>query len=191
MANSDNVRVGYAGFAYWAPKGTAGPTDLATAWASGWKDLGLILADDGISESNEEERDSFYAMGVDAPVRVQSRQKTTSFGLTFMETNPYTLSLYHGIPLADMEDIVVSTETVGISFEEGANHGIQEFALGLDIVDGDKVQRIVIPRAIVTETGDRTYKADEVAGFQLTFQAMLSSTNVSLKRYIGGLELPA
>ncbi|WP_328691392.1 hypothetical protein OHA74_20740 [Streptomyces phaeochromogenes] len=185
--NSTNVRVGYAGFAYKAAVGTAGPTDLATAWGVGWTDLGLIGADDGVTESNDEERDSFYAMGYEAPVRTQKRQKTTQFALTFIETNPTILGLYHDVDLDDMTEVGTGA---GIAFTQSQNGDVNEFALGLDIVDGAKKMRFWMPRVMVAEKGEVTYKGDEMVGYELTFQALLSSDNVVMKRMYGGLELP-
>lgn len=185
-ANSANVRVGYAGYAYKAAVGTAGPTDLATTWGVGWTDLGLIGADDGISESNNEERDSFYAMGYEAPVRTQKRQKTTTFSLTFIETNPEILSLYHDVDKADMTAVGTNA---GIQFTQSQNGDVNEFALGLDVVDGTKTMRFWMPRVIVTDKDDVTYKGEEMVAYKLTFQALLSSDNVVMQRMYGGLSL--
>ena len=48
--NYSQVRAAITGFVKYAPLGTAVPTDVTTAWAAGWTDLGA-LDDKGIADS--------------------------------------------------------------------------------------------------------------------------------------------
>ena len=66
--NADNVRVGTTGRIYVAPKGTTAPTDLVSAWAAGWVDLGY-MSEDGCEMAIATSVDDIKAWQSLSPIR--------------------------------------------------------------------------------------------------------------------------
>jgi hypothetical protein len=179
---NDGVRVGYAGKAYIGAVGATVPTDLTSAWdADEWFDLGKIT-EDGLTEATDQARAEFKAWGFNAPVRTQLTSKTTTFQLTFIQSNnAHVISLFHSVDLADM----TTTGTGDAAYTEPDVR-----ALGLDIVDGDFHTRIIVPRCEVTERGNKVYKGDTLVNYPMTFTALTSSDGSSVRYMIGGLVVP-
>lgn len=189
MADAAEVRIGYAGVAYSGAVGATAPTGLTDAWGVDWTDLGLI-SEDGLTEGTDQDRNEIRAWGYDAPVRTQVSRKVTTFGLTFLESNADVLSLYHATPLDDMTSIGTG-DTQALSFVQGQNTEPDTRALGLDIIDGSRRFRFIIPRCEVTERGDITYRGDEAVGYEMTFTALLAADGTTMQRMYGGVTLPA
>ncbi|MER6112429.1 phage tail tube protein [Streptomyces hirsutus] len=187
---NDGVRVGYAGKAYIGAVGATVPTTLTAAWDEDeWFDLGKC-SEDGLTEATDQARAEFKAWGYDAPVRTQLTSKTTTFALTFIQSNnAHVMSLFHSVALEDMattgtDDTAYTTLTTGQNTEPDVR------ALGLDIVDGKFHTRIIIPRCEVTERGNKTYKADTLVNYPMTFTALTASDGTSVRYMIGGLVVP-
>lgn len=187
-ADSTAVRIGYAGAVYVAPVGTVAPVGFA-AWGTGWVDMGLI-SDDGLTEGKNMERNEHFAWGYDAPVRTQVIRKVTTFGLTFIETNAVVLSVFHSVPLTDMTSTGTGAAQIP-SFTEGQSSDPDVRALGVDIVDGSRQFRFVIPRCEATDRESISYKSDSLAGYGTTFTALLASDGTTMLRSYGQVALPA
>ena len=187
MADSAEVRIGYAGVAYIGAVGAVAPTDLVTAWGVDWTDLGLI-SEDGLTEGTDQDRTEIRAWGYDAPVRTQISRKVTTFGLTFLESNSEVLSLYHSVATDDMTSAGVGDAQYA-SFVQGQNTDPDVRALGLDIIDGTRRFRFIIPRCEVTDRGDIIYRADEAVGYEMTFTALLAADGTTMQRMYGGVVL--
>jgi hypothetical protein len=187
-ADAAEVRIGYAGVAYVADVGATAPTDLVSAWSASWTDLGLI-SEDGLTEGTDQDRTEIRAWGYDAPVRTQISRKVTTFGLTFLESNANVISLYHATPLADMTSAGVG-DAQYTSFVQGQNTEPDVRALGLDIIDGTRRFRFIIPRCEVTERGDIVYRGDDAVGYEMTFTALLAADGTTMQRMYGGVVLP-
>lgn len=189
MADSANVRIGYAGMVLSAPVGTAAPADIAAAWPTGWNDLGLISTD-GLTEAKDQTLTTINAWGYDGPVRSQVSNRVTTFRARFLETNARTLSLYHGIPLADMTSGGTGA-TQSLNFTEGQTPDPLITALGIHIIDGTQVFRFIVPRAQLTDRSEVVYKGDEAVSYECTVTTLLASDGTSLTRMYGGVALPA
>lgn len=189
MADSGNVRVGYSGFAYYGAVGVTAPEGPYVPWGANYTDLGLIT-EDGLTESFDEDRTVFKAWGRNAPVRTQTKNRTSTFKLTFMETSADTLSLYYAVPLDNMTSSG-SGAAQYLEFDDPQNTEPMYVALGLDIVDGDNHFRYLIPKAEITDRGDIVSKDDEVHGYEVTFTALLPDDGgAAVTRFYGGVELP-
>lgn len=187
MANSGNVRIGYSGKAYYAPLGTTAPTDIEEVWPAGWVDLGLI-SEDGLTENNDQDRTDIKAWGYDSPVRSQTINRVTTFGLKFLETSPEVVSVYYAVPLADMTQSGLGASQ-SVNFVQGQTPEPFVFALGLDIVDGERRFRFTIPRSEVSERGEITYKGDEAVAYEVTMATLLAADGSTMQRMYGGLAL--
>lgn len=182
--NPTNVRMGYAGAVYIGEVGATAPVDPETAWdADDWTRLGLI-SEDGITEQSSQETAEVRAWGYRAaPVRTQVTSEEFSFQLTFLETNVQILSIFFGIPLDDFTSTAASGgHAQFLKVIKGMDDKPQYRALGIDVIDGDYLTRIVVPRAQLTERGDLSYKTDEPVGYQMTFRGLIGSDGTSWTR---------
>ncbi|GAB6898590.1 phage tail tube protein [Kineosporia succinea] len=191
--NSDNVRVGYAGSVYVGLVGATAPVNPTAAWdPADWTELGHI-SEDGITEQSSRDTAEFKAWGFpNSPVRIQTTSQEFSFQVTFLETSHHILSLFHGIDLDDF----TSTASAGgvpqfLKANKGSETGPQERALGIDVIDGTHLQRIIVPKAQITETGDLSYKTDEMVQYQVTFKGLVGSDGVSWTKMWTNLSLAA
>jgi hypothetical protein len=183
MGDSTNVRVGYGGKVYVAPVGTAAPATLSAAWGTGWVDLGYI-SDDGLTEGSDQDRNEFYAWGADAPVRTQITRNVTTFNMTFIETKGDVLSVYYATPGSAMTSSG-SGATQVLTFVQGQQVAPDVRALGIDIVDGARTFRFIIPRCEVSDKGDVNYAKEDLIGYELTFTALLASDGTVMTRMYG------
>ncbi|MFI0939141.1 phage tail protein [Streptomyces sp. NPDC021020] len=191
MADSNEVRVGTKGAFVVAPVGTTAPTTPYDAWGTGWVDLGYGTQD-GLTESLNENRQTFDAWGETQPILTIVTSRQTQFKINLEQTNAWTLALYHGIDIADMTSSG-SADTQFLSFNEPHTPEPQYYAIGADVFDQQgRPIRIVVARAEVTDKGDRSYKADTVAGFELTFSSLSAPGGASsITRMFGQVALPA
>ncbi|MFD4523249.1 phage tail protein [Streptomyces sp. NPDC058470] len=190
MADDTQVEMGVKGTFYVAPVGTTAPTDPYSSWGVGWIDLGYVT-EDGLTESLNENRTELKAWGYSGAVRTQVTDRAATFKITFMQTNAWTLALYYGIDLADMTSSG-SGSTQFLAFEEPQTPEPLYYALGMDVIDDDKPNRIIVARAEVTTKGDRTYKADTNQAFELTFSSLTAPNGGSpISRQFGQVPLPS
>jgi hypothetical protein len=195
MGTTTNVRVGYSGALYTGALGTTFPTDPVTAWGTGWADVGFI-SDDGVSLSADMEIQEFKAWGFPtAPVRTQVTNEEFQFTVALVETNAYTLSLWEGVPLADITSTAAVTGPPAVPQFLTITKGVADEpdirAFGLDVIDGTKYIRRMIPRGQVVDRGEVTYKTDELVSYSLTIRALLSSSNVAMTTFVSDVALPA
>lgn len=165
--NADNVRVGLTGRIYMAPKGTTAPTDLTTAWAAGWTDLGY-MSDDGVSLEYSTDVEDIGAWQSLSPVRRVLTGVDMTLGFTAIELKNETVRLY--FPGATITTAAgVSTLTIP------AAPGPAEYAFGLEWEDGTITNRLVIPRGEVTDRGGITIGRSGAVGLEMTVSAYASS----------------
>jgi hypothetical protein len=188
VGTADNVIIGVTGKAYVAVVGTPFPADPFTAWATPWVDLGYISTD-GLDESLGENRTEIDAWGENSPVitRVKNRQQT--FKLTFLETTAATLQLYYAVKASDMNASGAGTGAF-VTYGSASTTTAYTTALGLDVVMDNKIERIMIARADVTNRGDRKFNANAEASMEMTFTALTNpSGGKSVNRYNNGITL--
>lgn len=175
MGDADNIKIGVKGRAYVAPVGTTFPTGPTVAWDVGWVDLGYMHPD-GLEEALGEDRTEIQAWGEEAPVKTRIKSRDGSFKMTFLETTAAMLQLYYAVEEDDMTSTaaVVGPPAVPqfLSFGTGqASPGIER-ALGIDIIEGDEIERIMIARVDVSDRGNRKRSADDASNFELTFKPL-------------------
>ena len=166
--NADNVRVGLNGNIYMAPKGTTAPTDLDTAWAAGWLDLGY-MSEDGVSLEFSTDVQDINAWQSLSPVRRVLTSVDMTMGFTAIELKKQTVTLY--FPGATMTDVSGTVHSLAIP----AAPGPQEFAFGLEWIDGSIKNRLIIARGEVTERGAITVGRSDAVGLEMTVSAYASS----------------
>ncbi|MFV2172343.1 hypothetical protein ACFHW2_11825 [Actinomadura sp. LOL_016] len=191
MANTDNITVGAKGFCYFGDVGVTAPTDLTTAWGTGWEDAGIILSD-GLTEALAEDETTFNGWGYNSPIRIQPQQRTITFALTLTEVTARALSLYYSVPIADMT-VVGTGEDAGVEFDDPETSLALYAALGLDVIDEQTGRqfRYVVPRAKVSDRENIEDQAESLHSFGLTFTAMVPTTGgTPVKRFVSKVALP-
>jgi hypothetical protein len=189
--DNTQVRVGVKGAFYVAPVGTTAPTDPYSPWGVGWINLGYVAEDGGLTEALNQNIQEFKAWGHKSAVRTQVTDEQSTFKVTFMQTNAWTLALYYGVDIADMTSSGTGS-TQFLAFEEPQLDEPLTYAIGMDVIDNTAPNRIVVARAQVTAKGDRTYKSDTNQAFELTFSSLTApSGGSSITRTFGQVPLPS
>ena len=163
-----NVSVGkpkVTGAVFWAPNGTAVPTDATTALASAFKCLGYV-SEDGLTNTNSPETEEIKAWGGDVVMTLQTEKKD-EWQVTLIEAlSKDVLAAVYG------SDNVTGTLATGIAVQANSDEA-EEAAWVFDMVlRGGVLKRVVLPDAKVGEVGDIVYKDDEAVGYELTLTAL-------------------
>ncbi|MFD8072154.1 hypothetical protein ACFV3E_05825 [Streptomyces sp. NPDC059718] len=191
MSDSNELRVATKGAFVVAPVGTTAPTDPYSSWGTGWVDLGYGTQD-GLTETLNENRQTFEAWGEVEPVLQIVTSRATQFKINLEQTNAWTLALYYGVDIADMTSSG-SGGTQFLAFNDPQTPEPQYYAIGMDMIDSKgRPTRFVVARAEVSQKGDRPYKTDSISGFDLTFSTLsAASGGSSITRMFGQVALPA
>lgn len=160
--DTDQIRVAPNGNVYVAPVGTAAPVEPATAPSGTWVQLGLTNEDgvvfmDGKSITDIMVWQQFYA----ARKVVESKEASVAFQLA--QWSPDTVKLAFG------GGAVTATPGTNARYAPPAPEVIDERALMVDWQDGSIHYRIVIPRGMVTENVETTFKRTDAAWLPITF----------------------
>lgn len=164
-ANVSAAKPATIGGVYWAPIGTALPTDATTALPEAWKCFGYI-SEDGFTQETKREGEDVKAWGGEVVANNQTSY-TDTFKLKFIEaTNPEVLKLTHGAD--NVEGTSVDT---GIHATANAKD-LEEAAFVIDMVlKGNVAERIVYERAKLSETSEINYNDTDAVGYECTMTA--------------------
>jgi hypothetical protein len=145
---------------YIAPAGTAGPTDLTTAWPAAWKPVGLLDGDEGFTEGRENETSERYAWGGVLVRRSKSKHKRT-IRFVALEDNAVTFGL--------VNPGSTRTVTSGVrkSIVKVPTSSVQ-FAIGFETRDGNRIKRRVVLTAEVQEIAEIKENETEPSIFDVT-----------------------
>lgn len=187
MPDSENVIIAATGGVYVGPLGTTAPTDTAADWDEDFLDLGY-LSEDGISEAHEDDVSEVKAWQNGTIVRRQISGSSATYSFTMIETTKTGLELYY------KGSTVVGSHASGhgpASLAVGAPTSDRR-AFGFDVLDGDKIERWVVPIGEVTERGEKTYVSEDAVGYPVTVTAYPGDDGVHTFRYYSDLDgLPA
>jgi hypothetical protein len=176
-ANAANVLVGTTGAVYSAVLGSTAPTGATVAWAAAWKELGYI-GEDGITENPGLDNEEIKAWQSGAVIRKVITGSTLDFSFECIETNQTVLGLFY--PGS------VITQVVGPPAETKLDQKLPVpafVAIGLDVIDGTVLERIIIPRAQLSAREERTYANAAARGYNVTLSASPDSNNTLAIRY--------
>lgn len=187
-ANRDLILAGIAGggtgssLAWFGPKGTTMPT--AASGTGSTLDVAMLdagwISEEGLRKGVDENVTDINAYGATVPVRSFVTRSKLTFGLTFLETNKVTLSVYNRYPLTGAGSLTIASGKT--DFTEGAARSIQ-YAAVFDAVDGANKLRIVVPVLEVTERAEYNVKAGEAITYGITATAYPGSDGVAAHYY--------
>lgn len=181
MANtSSNVSVGKpkaAGAIWSAAAGTAIPADATTKLDAAFGALGYA-GDSGLVNSIETDTNDTNAWGGDTVLSVVTSRKET-FQFTLLEAlNVGVLKEVYG------QNNVSGTLTTGVTVKHNSDvldHRVFVFEI---LLTGNRVKRIVVPDAQVTEVGDVSYTDGDAIGYETTITAFPDSEGNTAYEYI-------
>ena len=162
--NKANVSLGRSkatGLLWWAPSGTKLPTDATTALPDAYRTPGYT-SEDGVTNSVDTDTTSVNDMnGTQVLNEITSYSET--FQLSLLETNADAMKLRYGT------DAVTGTDALKIRHKMPRGESL---VLVLELLlTGNRVKRIVIPDAVLTEIGDTQYDSGDAIVYDLTFTA--------------------
>ena len=161
--------LGVTGSAHYAAVGATLPTGLE-AYTEPFVNLGWI-SDEGLTESISEEKTAWTPWQSVGPIRSQVTSQQFTFQLTLWSIGGLANALRYGVPESDM-----TYDDVGefVEFTQGGEIPKDfRFVLPLDLLDGDKHRRFILPSASVEERGDVIYTKSDLVGYPFTFAANL------------------
>lgn len=178
--NADNVSVGKpkaGGAVFVAPAGTALPTDAKTELGEEFACLGCI-SEDGVVNSQSTESEDFYDWEGDVVENGTSKFSET-YKMTFIEAvNPDVLKLVYG------DSNVEVTAGGGIHVRHNGSERDEAVMVIDTILKGKRINRLVIPRAKVSEIGDVTRKRNELIGYESTVKALADGGGDCTHEYV-------
>lgn len=165
------------GAIYYAPIGTALPTDSTTALAAAFTELGYA-SEDGLTNSNTPENDAIKAWGGDTVLTLLTGREDT-FSFTLIEAlKADVLKLVYG------DDNVTGSLAEGLSVSVNAKD-LEDHIFVIDMVLKDgAAKRIVIPQAKVTEVGEISYTDSDAVGYEITLSCMTDASGNTHYEYI-------
>lgn len=175
-ANALNVEAALTGAVYVGQPGATppAPTDAASAWASGWYDVGYI-DDKGVTESYSDQTTDVIAWQTHLLIRRIISKSEATFKFTMLETKQTTLELFHKSSTMSQSGGVYQLSVV--------NPGSEIRAFGFDIIDGTKHTRIYVPTGEVTQRGNVDYKANGAIAYEVTVTAYPNSSGAVATKF--------
>ena len=170
--NTSNVSVGKPAIngAIWiAPAGTSIPSDATTALGGSYTCLGYV-SEDGTTNTNTPSTTDIKAWGGDVVATVQT-EKPDDFKFTLIESlNADVLKAVYG------DSNVTGTLATGIAVKATSEQAEEHVWVIEMILTNNVLKRIAIPKGVLKDLGEITYKDDTAIGYALTISAHPDST---------------
>ncbi len=197
LKNKQNelIRKALEGSIFLAPYSAALPTQLTSGASAdlvelpdGYDDIGWVDKSDGATWSRSVDTSDTESWGAVEPTRRDITKQTDGLKFTAQETKRSTIELYEGV---DLSSVTPDATTGEVKFSRPARPSTRNFrAFGL-MVDGVGPNTIyvakLLPKAMVTDTGDQKWTGEDVAGFEVTMTALYDETaGTSMSFFFGG-----
>lgn len=178
--DTSNVGLWTGADVYIAPASTAGPADVISPWGTDWEAVGLLSGDDGITISRDEDSSEHYGWGNILIKKTRSKHKRM-IKFVALEDNKTVFNLIN--PGSTYDD----TTTPGLVKKTVKVPQIEEFAIGFELRDGDKVTRRSVLRATLDSPGvaDITASETDPEAYEITV-IILTETDGTLYQEVSG-----
>ena len=167
-----NVLVGTppsgVGGIYGAASGTTLPTTTVAALDPAFADGGYV-SEDGVTQAIGSDVTEIKAWNGDTVRKIETSHDVT-LQFTLLETSTTTRRWYYGNATSSLSEV-------------RSGQGIRQ-AWVIDMVDGAKKIRLVVPDGQVTERGDVVYRLDEAVAYPITITAYPDSSGVKIYKYV-------
>lgn len=147
-----------------APLGTTVPTDVTSAWAAGWIDLGLI-DDKGVTNSHKKSMNKVLAWQTPLPIRQLLKERDLMYKFAGLQFNWQTRALW-----MDAGATSLFGGTYTLLSPSGA--AVTEWMLGIEWKDGTYTYREIPQRGVFTEAGDVVYEKGQPVLTSLTYEVL-------------------
>lgn len=180
MPDSKKVSAGkpnISGAIWVAPLGTLLPKNATDKLDKAFKELGYV-SDGGVKNSTKKTSNTKKAWGGDIILTTSSGQEDTFKFMLVESLNLEVLKFIYG------EDNVTGDLDTGIKISVNASPR-KDYVLVIEtILQGGYLKRMLIPTASITETGEITYKDDDMIGYDVTVMGKADTTGNSHYEYI-------
>src|SRR6266542_1206020 len=143
---ASEIRVGSNGTIYIAPSGTTPPVDIASAW-TGFTNIGYAT-EDGAKISRSMDTEMVKVWQSIAVVRYLITGVGLTSAFTLVQSDKDIIPLYFG------GGSVVTQAAGKYKYDISSAPAVDERVYGLEWVDGAFIYRFVMPRCMVTDTGE-------------------------------------
>src|SRR5690625_3392545 len=165
-----------AGGIYAGEPGEDVPTDATTELGAALVNLGYV-SEDGLVNSIESDTEDITAWGGDTVLTVRT-SRTETLAWTFIQTNAAVMAEVYG----------PNNVETGAGGSLTVLHNREELPRRLYVFEilmaGNRVKRIVVPNAQITEVGDVTYQDGEAIGYEVTLSAYPDDDGNTAYEYI-------
>lgn len=164
--DAEETIIAGTGQAYRAPVGTPLPATAAAAPDTAFEGLGYHT-DDGVSVNQTPEIVEHGAWQSRYPIRRHRQSEEFLITFSLLQWNEIN------VPFAFGGGEIVDLGGGDIRYNPPAvTDPLDERALIVDVIDGDRILRWIVPRGSVTEGVESQFSSTEMAGLQVTFKAL-------------------
>lgn len=158
-ANVSAAKPKVEGAIWWAPAGTALPTNASTDLAETFQGVGYV-SEDGLTEKESRTYEKFKAWGGDTVASSQT-EYSKSYTFKMLETNEATMKARYGT------ENVTATGGKVTQVKHNANE-LPEGVWVIEMIIAGRIVRKVMPKAKIEEIGDITYNDGNLVGYEVT-----------------------
>jgi hypothetical protein len=158
--DTGEIVVGANGTLYVADFGTEAPANIEAAWGAGWVDLGY-LSEDGVTLTDGKTIEDIMVWQLFYAARKIVTERTFTAAFVLRQFNGVQVELAFG-------GGEVAVNGSGFRFTPPDPETVDERALGIEWLDGDKTFRLVIPKGIVTENVETKIVRNAAADLPIT-----------------------
>lgn len=162
--DANELVVAGTGQVYVAPVGTALPTTPTASLNAAFVGLGYT-SEDGVSISVEPEITDFPAWQSRQPVRRELTNQAISVSFSLLQWNETN------VPLAFGGGTISGSGPYRYDFPTG-DDALDERAMVVDVQDGERHMRFVLPRGNVTDSVEAQFVRTEAAVLPITFSVL-------------------
>jgi hypothetical protein len=158
-ANVSAAKPGVKGAIFWAPAGTAAPTDASTDLGEAFESVGYV-SEEGLIEKETRSHKKHKAWGGDTAASSQT-EYVKAYDFTMIETNETTMKIRYGAGNVSVSNGKVTQ----------VKHNAKELPEGVWVVEmiiAGKIVRKVMPKAKIDEIGDIAYNDGDLVAYEVT-----------------------